>query len=121
LRYPKAVDLHTAKADAAVNGLMFALEFLFRKWTSGAAADYVAGRIGYLYEPGEIMPRGGNPCRKQVALFMRAALKEKINPDLYSDLGNEKKGPLVLADKIKKLLKNHPGISLVGCSLNGET
>jgi len=120
LMYPNAIDLRSAKADAAVNGLMFALEFQFRKWTSGAAADSLAARAPF-YISGETMPRDGRPCSKQVALFVRAALKEKIKPDLYSDLGNDTKGPLIVADKIKKLLLNHPGIGLVSWPKLGES
>lgn len=102
LDYPKAIDRQTHLADAKINGLVFALTFIFKKWTSGAAADYVAARASF-FIPGETMPRDGKPCAKQVKLFAKAALKTEVN--------------------VKSVLKNlqrHPDIRLVGWPKMGQ-
>lgn len=93
---PNAIDRQPHLADAKINGLVFALTFIFRKWTSGAAADYLAMRAPFFIN-GQTMPRDGRPYAEQVKLFAKAALRNKVH-----------------ITSVSRHLRNHPDIKFVG-------
>lgn len=61
LLYSAALDLHRSQGDAALNGLVFALAFHFRRATNG--------QQGTSWNNGQLMPRNGKPCTPLIARY----------------------------------------------------
>ena len=89
LLYPKNPLTHTNLPELSIVGLLLHLVILFRDWT--ANGEYIVQRNS------RIIPTHGRPCYKQAALFVSATLSENLSTSQASD-------------RIKKLLKNNPGI-----------
>jgi hypothetical protein len=82
-------------ANHAENGLIFSLALHFRHWT--------APELGEIRMPCA-MPKEGRPCFPIIAKFIHATLGE-VEAEPYK--------PKAIDDRLKKLLKNHPGVVYV--------
>ena len=99
LDYGRAIDYQKARPDAAVNGLLFELVFLFRRWT--ASSEYA---FPFRFMQGEAMPKRGRPCYKQVILLINAALCRDVDDQIDEQLAK---------DRLTKLIKANPAVGLV--------
>ncbi len=96
LEYPTDIR-NQRSANHAENGLIFSLARIFRHWTAPELRQ--GGALA-------TMPVTGRPCNAIVASFVHAALHASHDAPQY--------GAEAIGDKLKKLLKNHHGVSYVG-------
>ena len=95
LEYPRNIRNHRS-ADQATNGLIFSLVRLFRLFTEARQTQD---------RPPYTMPDDGRPCFDLVAKFVHATLSASRSEPRYA--------AEAISDKLKKLLKNYPGVSYV--------
>jgi hypothetical protein len=92
LLYPRRIDAHRARPDAAVNGLLFHAVMLAREHTSGG---------GFAILPGMEMPRVGRPLWDVAAVVVGDALGKQLD---------EKQAQ----DRMRVLLARNPGLQWIG-------
>lgn len=87
LLYSAPLDSHRSQGDGALNGLVFALAFHFRRATNS--------QQGTSWNNGQLMPRNGKPCTPLIARYARL-----VFPSREKDTEEDK-----INDRLKRLGK----------------